>query len=52
MIRKFYWWFYEVLICGDFNARTGGLPDFIQNDDKNDNFNECPVPPNYTPDKQ
>jgi endonuclease/exonuclease/phosphatase (EEP) superfamily protein YafD len=23
----------EVLICGDFNARTGGLPDFIQNDD-------------------
>jgi hypothetical protein len=29
----------------------GGLPDFIQNDDKNDNFNECPVPPNYTPDK-
>jgi hypothetical protein len=41
----------EVLICGDFNARKGGLQDFIQNDDMNDNFNECPVPPNYTPDK-
>jgi hypothetical protein len=27
----------EVLICGNFNARTDGLPDFIQNDDMNDN---------------
>jgi hypothetical protein len=28
----------EVLICGQFNARTGGLQYFIQNDDMNDNF--------------
>ena len=41
----------EVLLCGDFNARTWELQDFIQNDDMNDNFNECPVPPNYTPEK-
>lgn len=37
----------EVLICGDFNARTRGLQDFSQHDDMNDIFNECPVPPNY-----
>ena len=40
----------EILICGDFNARTGGLLDYIQNDDSNENFNECPVPNNYSPD--
>ncbi|VDI81974.1 Hypothetical predicted protein [Mytilus galloprovincialis] len=40
----------EILICGDFNARTGGLQDYIQNDDGNENFIDCPVPINYSPD--
>ncbi|CAG2252864.1 unnamed protein product [Mytilus edulis] len=40
----------EILICGDFNARTGGLQDYIQNDDENENFIDCPVPINYSPD--
>jgi hypothetical protein len=34
-----------------FIARTWELQDFIQNDDMNDYFNECPVPPNYAPEK-
>ena len=40
----------EILICGDFNARTCGLDDFIQNDDVNNNINECPVPSDYAVD--
>ena len=40
----------EVILSGDFNARTGGLNDFIQNDGVNDNFTDCPVPEDYTPD--
>jgi hypothetical protein len=39
-----------VLLCGDFNARTGGLKDYIQNDDMNYNIKDCPVPPTYSPD--
>ena len=40
----------EILVCGDFNARTSGLSDFIQNDEINVNINECPVPSDYQPD--
>jgi hypothetical protein len=32
----------DILISGDFNARTGSLADFIQNDSINDNFIDCP----------
>jgi hypothetical protein len=34
----------EVLICGDFNVRTGGLQYLIQNDDTNDNFKRMSSP--------
>jgi hypothetical protein len=37
----------EVLICGDFNARTRGLQDFILNDDIKENFVDCPLPNDY-----
>jgi hypothetical protein len=40
----------ELLICGDFNARTSGLNDYIQNDDINDNIPECPPPSDYPTD--
>ena len=40
----------EILLCGDLNARTSGLKDFISNDDNNDNINECPVPSDYCAD--
>jgi exonuclease III len=40
----------EILLCGDLNARTSGLKDFIPNDDNNDNINECPVPSDYRAD--
>ena len=40
----------ELLICGDFNARTGGLSDFIQHDTVQDNFTDCPLPPDYEQD--
>jgi len=39
----------QVLLCGDFNARTGGLNDYIQNDDMNYNIKDCPVPPTCAP---
>ncbi|CAC5377717.1 unnamed protein product [Mytilus coruscus] len=39
-----------VILSGDFNARTGGLNGFFQNDGVNDNFTDCPVPEDYTPD--
>lgn len=34
----------EIFICGDFNARTGELRDFIQHDSLNDTFSDCPLP--------
>ena len=37
----------ETLIFGDLMPEQ---VDYIQNDDSNENFNECPVPNNYTPD--
>ena len=37
----------EILLCGDLNARTSGLKDFIPNDDNNDNINECPLGSHY-----
>lgn len=40
----------EILLCGDFNARTSNLIDFIQDDDNNENINECPIPSNYCED--
>ena len=40
----------ETLLCGDFNARTSGLQDYIPNDDRNDNIDECPVPSDYCAD--
>ena len=41
----------EIFICGDFNARTGGLQNFIQHDTVNDTFSDCPLPENvYEPD--
>jgi len=38
------------MVCGDFNARTGGLFDYIQNDHTKDNFENCPLPIDYIPD--
>ena len=35
----------NVILCGDFNARTGTLVDFIQMDGEN---NVCDIPSNYT----
>ena len=40
----------DILISGDFNARAGGLADFIQNDSIHDNFIDCPLPTHYVPD--
>lgn len=40
----------EILICGDLNARIGGLKDYIEQDSVNQTFSDCPVPPNYSPD--
>ena len=40
----------EVMVCGDFNARTGGLSDYILNDAVTENFEDCPTPPGYCPD--
>ena len=37
-------------VCGDFNARTGGLIDYMQNDHTKDNFESCPLPIDYIPD--
>lgn len=37
----------ETLICGDFNARTSGLLDYVINDDFKDNFTDCPLPFDY-----
>ena len=41
----------EVLVCGDFNARTGGLSDQTSHDSVRVNFSDCPLPQNYTPDQ-
>ena len=38
------------MICGDFNARSSGLDDFIRQDDNNNNFNDCPLPADYQSD--
>lgn len=40
----------DILISGEFNARTGGLADFIQNDSINDHFIDCSLPIQYVPD--
>ena len=38
----------NVLICGDLNARTGDLKDFVPNDNENESsFETIPLPPNY-----
>ena len=43
-------WLGEVLVSGDFNARTGHLLDFIPYDSINETFSDCPVPQDYSPD--
>lgn len=40
----------ELVICGDCNARTGGLSDYIQDDFVNENFVDCPMPQDYISD--
>lgn len=40
----------HILLCGDFNARTGGLIDYISDDSNNENFKDCPTPSDYEPD--
>ena len=40
----------EVLVSGDFNARTGNLYDYILHDTINDTIPDCPLPPTYLPD--
>ena len=40
----------EVLISGDFNARTGDLTDFIPHDSTTETFSDCPLPLDYSPD--
>jgi len=40
----------DILLCGDLNARTGGMKDFLPSDNIRDTFTDCPLPPNYTPD--
>ena len=40
----------EVLLCGDFNARTGGLTDYLSLDEIGQTFSDCPIPNYYTPD--
>lgn len=42
----------DILICGDLNARTGGLSDSLAADDISESFNDCPLPPTYIPDSQ
>lgn len=37
----------EILICGDFNSRIGGLNDSIDHDTITDTFQECPLPEIY-----
>ncbi len=36
----------QIMLIGDFNARTGNLKDYILSD----SLNHIPLPPNYTPD--
>ena len=40
----------EVLLCGDFNARKGGLTDYLSSDEIGQTFSDCPIPNYYTPD--
>lgn len=40
----------EILICGDFNARTGKLWDFINQDSVNEFFSNCPLTDSYVED--
>ena len=40
----------EVLLCGDFNAKTGGLTYYLSLDEKGQTFSDCPIPNYYTPD--
>lgn len=40
----------DLVICGDCNARTGGLSDYIQDDFVNENFVDCPMPQDYISD--
>ena len=43
--------FGDILLCGDLNARTGNLLDYIANDDNDDNIaNVLPLPPDYLSD--
>lgn len=40
----------DSLICGDLNARTGGLSDSLAADAILESFNDWPLPPTYIPD--
>ena len=40
----------EVLVNGDFNARTGNLYDYISHDSISDTFLDCPLPATYISD--
>lgn len=39
----------KFLVCGDFNARTGDLTDFVSDDDSRHKY---PLPEDYTADEQ
>ena len=40
-----------MLVCGDFNAKTGGLSNQISHDSVRVNFSDCPRPQNYISDQ-
>ena len=46
-VRK-YESFGKIILCGDLNARTGNLIDFVESDEANDT--NIPLPTNYEPD--
>jgi hypothetical protein len=39
-----------ILLCGDLNAQTGGLSDFLTTDNVRDTFQDCPLQMCYSPD--
>ena len=39
-----------ILLCGDLNARTGGLNDFLTTVNVRDTFQDCPLQTSYSPD--
>ena len=40
----------NILICGDLNARTGTLKDYVVSDNDTSTFQTIPLPPNYNND--